>query len=305
MEANVGAVTWDLMPLDGRSESLGGGPPCFLPLARTGEHAATARRALILVHGRRRNAGAYIDFAARAFLPVVPGLAIVAPQFPTAGDRVALAWANCARWSEIGWIAGGACEPPHRITAFAALDALLDHLADPVRFPFLEDIVLAGHSAGGQLVHRYAVLAPDIDLRVRFVVANPSSYVIFGGDAFAWKYGLAGRPRYGASADDATVEARYVRRDVLYLLGAADNDAQHPALDRSQAALAQGPHRLDRGRNYRHHLDSRHGTAMRHRWVEIAEVGHDAEALFTRPQSIRALWPGCHDDTQQHEETPS
>jgi trehalose 6-phosphate synthase len=52
-------------------------------------------------------------------------------------------------------------------------------------FPDLKTVVLAGHSGGGQLVHRYAVVgkAPaalaSAGIHLRYVVANPSSYVYF------------------------------------------------------------------------------------------------------------------------------
>lgn len=290
MEKNTGSEHSNDAARYCRLDATGDGAACAIPFGWRGAAPGDARQAFVIVHGRRRDWVGSLDFAACAFLPHMPDLAIMAPHFPTASDLAAAEAADIARWTETGWIAGGHSVAPHGVTAFAVLDALLSHLADRTHFPALVDIVLAGHSAGGQLVHRYAVLAPHVDERIRFVVANPSSYVMFGDGTAAWKYGLAGRPDFGAAEDDATVEARYVARDVIYLLGANDCDPNHSALDRTRAALAQGPHRLARGSNYQAHLKTHHGTALRHRWVEIPDIGHDAAGLFAAPAARRALW---------------
>ena len=57
--------------------------------------------------------------------------------------------------------------------------------------PDLEDIVVAGHSAGGQFVNRYAAGNPvheplfaDYGITLHYVVSNPSSYLYF--DAKRW-----------------------------------------------------------------------------------------------------------------------
>ena len=78
------------------------------------------------------------------------------------------------------------------ISSFGAMDVLLESLCDRKRFPNLQRIVVTGHSAGGQFVHRWALSsnswcfgdgqyahrwAPKSDLpNVRTVVANPRSF---------------------------------------------------------------------------------------------------------------------------------
>ena len=59
------------------------------------------------------------------------------------------------------------------------MDALLAHFADKKQFPKVQAITLAGHSAGGQFVQRYALIGGDAPSGVkdfRYVVANPGSY---------------------------------------------------------------------------------------------------------------------------------
>ena len=108
------------------------------------------------------------------------------------------------------FVVGAAAPGP--VTAFGALDALLTRFADAQAFPALKAVVVAGHSAGGQLSQRYAAVArADAALKargvaVRIVVANPSSYLWFGAerpyppapgacpDYDRWKYGIRGAP---------------------------------------------------------------------------------------------------------------
>ncbi|HQT66715.1 MAG TPA: hypothetical protein PLI12_00225 [Acetobacteraceae bacterium] len=285
--------------------TVGSGPQAVrVPIKYEGAAPHEARRAMIIVHGRRRDAVTYARLAMDAFGRLMPDLLIAAPQFLAVQDLIGGGGEQLAYWGERDWMEGGLAAGPLPIAAFAVLDALCAHLADRTRFPLIDDIVLAGHSAGGQLVHRYAILSPVAD-DVRFIVANPSSYVWFGPGPgpgpgsgpepgpgpFRWKYALAGRPAYGAMLDDAAIEARYVGRDMLYLLGARDCDPAHPMLDRSAAAMAQGPHRLARGRAYQAHLAERHGAALRHRWVEVPDVGHDPAGILSATVAQEAIWP--------------
>lgn len=85
-------------------------------------------------------------------------------------------------------------------------------------------------------------------VRVRYVVANPSSYVYFSEDrplkttGFArytgsctgfnrWKYGVEEAPSYVGQVSFVDVEEGYSRRDVIYLLGKADTDRHDRDLD--------------------------------------------------------------------------
>ncbi|KAL3802511.1 hypothetical protein HJC23_012530 [Cyclotella cryptica] len=74
------------------------------------------------------------------------------------------------------------------ISSFAAMDALLETLCTKRRFPNLERIVIAGHSAGGQFVHRWGLSSnswcfneDDSHPSVRLVAANPRSYSYLDG----------------------------------------------------------------------------------------------------------------------------
>jgi pimeloyl-ACP methyl ester carboxylesterase len=195
-------------------------------------------------------------------------------------------------------------------------------LANEKLFPNLQTIVLAGHSAGGQLVQRYAVAgkAPETlpsRLHVRFVIANPSSYAYFsperpvldpsarefafalpiktcGGDYDHWKYGLLEAPPYLASVDPEHIEQRYIHRDVIYLLGTADTDPNHPELDKSCSGELQGPSRFFRGKAYFRYLQLRHPELTQpnspQRLFFVPGVAHEAERMLNFACGLAALF---------------
>lgn len=271
------------------------------------EGHARVERAIVVVHGRRRDAGVYRDVMAAAARAAGTECLIVAPQFLTLRDaRTHDLPTAILAWDEAAWMGGDPAANPAPVSSFAALDGILGRLADRALFPRLARILVVGHSGGGQVVQRYAVLSnrPEV---WRYVVANSSSYAWFGperptGEGFAipdagrfpgyddWKYGMNGRPDLGGSASVAALEARYVARDIVYLLGREDRDPAHPALDRAPGAMAQGANRLERGRNHFRYLAARHGGALRHRLIEVPGVGHDPRGMFVDVEARAKLF---------------
>jgi pimeloyl-ACP methyl ester carboxylesterase len=142
---------------------------------------AAVTRALVIVHGGERNADQYFETATAAgFLArALDNTVIVAPRYPADGDVRA---ANEAQWSAGGantWRAGGSCTANPSMTSFDVMDEIVRKLADKKMFPNLTRIVVAGHSAGGQFVTRYAMANRVHDTRgvsLSYVTANPSSY---------------------------------------------------------------------------------------------------------------------------------
>ena len=272
-------------------------------------------RALVLVPGTPRDADLTQRMAQAAMFAAGEagrGTIIVLPRFLAASDAAARqASGDVLRWSSTGWIDGEAATGPAPLSSFDALDAVLAQFADPSMFPNVHRLVLAGHGAGAQLVQRYAVVGRGMPalasarVAVRYVVANPSSYLwpsddrpvpasrTACGTAERWPYGLAGAPAYVEQIE--AFEERYIARDVVYLLGEADTDADHPQLDRSCAAEAQGPTRYVRGMNYLFALEQRHPNLVRHRILSIWGVGHDAGSMFVSACGLAALFdrPGC------------
>ena len=225
---------------------------------------------------------------------------VVAPQFLTAPDVKQFSMPpQTLMWTQEGWKSGEPAIGPAPISSFEAIDALLDHFADKRLYPALRNVVVMGHSAGAQIVQRYAVVGQGGTLLarkgvpVRFVVANPSSYLYFSDQrpnpapagtcpaATKWKYQLEGGPPYVASQNADQVEARYAKRRVEYLLGQADTDPYTHFIDRSCGGMAQGPNRLERGLAYFDYLKSRHPAGLNQRVVQVPGVGHNNLGMFT------------------------
>jgi len=157
-------------------------------------------RALIMVHGANRNADHYFETATAAgFLAgALENTIIVAPRF-TAGRDTAIA--NEVMWPEgrNSWRAGGMSPSSPTLSSFDFIDDIVRKLADKKIFPNLAKIVIAGHSAGGQLATRYEMAnkvhgTPGVS--ISYVVANPSSY--------AWPVVM--RPLPTGDADPATAD---------------------------------------------------------------------------------------------------
>ncbi len=156
------------------------------------------------------------------------------------------------------------------------LDDLLAFVTDKTRLPQVARVTVAGHSGGAQIVHRYAVLnnvdepirARGIDLR--YVVANPSSYLYFtpvrpagaDGRSFApydkavcsdydkYRYGMQDIVSYAKGTNGLSLYRRYAARQVTYLAGTDDNDPNHRVLDKACGTEAEGATRLQRARGY-------------------------------------------------------
>ncbi|MBV8620197.1 MAG: alpha/beta hydrolase [Curvibacter sp.] len=274
-------------------------------------------RAVLVFHGRLRDADVYWR-SARQAAAAAPEASrhtlLIVPQFLAERDVSAHALAaDTLRWSLEGWMGGDKALGPAPVSSFEAIDAVLGLLADRQRFPRLRQVVVAGHSGGGQVVQRYAVVGQGeaalaaAGVAVRYVVANPSSYLYFsaerplpaGGfspaDAQAcpgfnsWKYGWTEAPPYARQLSPEAYEARYVQRDVVYLLGGADTNPQHPALDRSCAAETQGLYRLYRGQHYLAYLQQRHAELRQQAHV-VPGVGHEGDRMLGSACGLAALF---------------
>jgi hypothetical protein len=227
-----------------------------------------------------------------------------------------------------GWFDGGNSQYPTNISSvssFDALDAAIAYIADIKRFPMIQNIVLAGHSAGGQsrqarsiriqvpdrnlAVQRYAILGndPPQGVSLRYVIANPGSYAYFSSVRFKpipddcpmfndWKYGLENyqltyNPDFlSTDASRVQMRVRYLTREARYLYGTADLDAE----DQRCQAKVQGAGHLERGQLFWKHITETYpgpwiGNIQKVEFVE--GVGHDAAVMFKSKEGQTALFP--------------
>jgi len=166
--------------------ALGGGP-ARSKIYRTyslGAPNPAIHRALIMVHGTNRNADHYFRTAVTAaFLAgALPDTVVIAPSFLSSDEHCNdKREPNEVSWSCGGdsWRSGGISTSNKDLSSFDFVDELLRKLADKKMFPNLTNIVIAGHSAGGQFVSRYEMAnraQDNLGVAVSYVVANPSSY---------------------------------------------------------------------------------------------------------------------------------
>lgn len=277
-------------------------------------------RAVVVLHGRLRNADDYYRTAQRARAQaeaegVDPaGTLLIAPQFLSTADTQAHdAAPSLLSWQGNAWMGGADAVTGVPISAYAVLDAIARRLADKQRFPNLKTIVFAGHSGGAQVLQRYAIASemPErlakAGIAVRFVVASPSSYAYFdalrpGADGApapfdatrcpgfdTWKYGMQARPGFMLGHTPAQLEARYAQRRIVYLVGGADDDPASASIDKTCAAEAQGPQRRARAEGFFRYMQTRHPAGLNQEFHVVPGVGHDGARMLTSPCALKTM----------------
>lgn len=270
--------------------------------------------ALIGVQGFPRDANRTFDAIALATRKAgkTSTTLLIAPIFPVPEPEATThchfkgmpsAAAGNALWHCGTWLNGApAINSP--ATSFMAMDGLVDHIV--ATWPSIRTITIAGFSAGGQFVQRYAAFShsPARSVQIRYVVADPGGFLYFDPfrprhpagttcpDFNQWKFGTGNLPSYlGRSAPAA--RAAYVAADVHYLEGALDSGkakgTAYRMLEKNCAAEMQGRYRLDRGQAY-----AAYDKAMlahgRHELTIVPGCAHNVTCVLTAPTAQRALF---------------
>jgi hypothetical protein len=285
-------------------------------------------RALIIIHGKSRNVEGNFQSAKRAAdaSDARSSTIIVAPQFLREVDIPANhLGTKVLRWSHGEWSAGEDAMAPVPLSSFSVIDAIVQRLGDRQHFPALQQIVIVGHSAGGQIVQRYAIVghAPKAllaaSIQVRFVVANPSSFFYFDdvrpgpgrtlapftgrpacGRFDRWRYGPRDAPDYVGDVSFESLERTYAASDVIYLQGTADIDPNHPDLDKTCAGEAQGANRYERGYAYFRYMNARHPDSSTQQFWQVPDVAHDEPKMFNSDCGLAALFDHGKCTTPMH-----
>ncbi|MGC4051015.1 MAG: hypothetical protein QM757_16750 [Paludibaculum sp.] len=239
-------------------------PSGFVILWRThalsGPSHPGVERAFILVHGAGRNAEDYYRWAlaSTAAASEMGKTVVIAPHFKSraGGDAVEV---GELEWGGGGWTSGEYAVVG-RTTSYDVMDQVLEILNSTELFPDLKEVVVAGHSAGGQFVQRYAAvnrMEPRMHIPVRYVAANPSSYFYLnelrmqlgatcpekgqctgkfvkywdGSNCTTYnqyRYGMEKRTGYAAGTSEENILALFPRRNVTYIVGALDTRTNRP-----------------------------------------------------------------------------
>jgi len=230
---------------------------------------------LLVFHGVKRNAEDYRNYAihmAERFRAIV-----VTPEF----DSVRF---SSARYQRGGVIRRGNPAPREAWT-YAMVPGIVDFVRGREGrkdMPYY----LIGHSAGGQFLVRMAAFLPGEATRI--VAANPGSDLFPTRDQ-PFGYGFGGLPEELSSTP---VLKAYLAAPLTLYLG-TDDIHPRPSFDDSPEAMAQGRHRLERGRNcyaFARALAERNGWPFGWRKVETPGIGHDAAFMFAAPEVEEALF---------------
>ncbi|KAI5359257.1 Putative carbohydrate-binding WSC, alpha/Beta hydrolase [Septoria linicola] len=164
------------------------------------------QRAVIVIAGLQRDCNNYendmlnslkVATAADANINV-DTVAVISPCFPNGNDKNYMyPWtdglaagqgsqSSALVWSGSQWSAGATNQYPRssrNISSFDVLDQLIAYYDDATLFPNLKQIVLAGHSMGGQMLQRYAAVSQASFTRpVTYWIGNPDSYAWLSTD---------------------------------------------------------------------------------------------------------------------------
>jgi pimeloyl-ACP methyl ester carboxylesterase len=213
------------------------------------------------------------------------------------------------------WQEGGASRSPNltdSATSYEVLDWFTDWLFNQTTFPNLNSITFAGHSMGGQMVARYALLKKQkvYDDNIQYWIANPGSWPWLTdtrpntndscGGFDEWHYGLGGNTskiskyaRKDVVADKAAIISRFRSRKIHYSFGLLDNGPG----DTHCEALLQGANHLDRGSNFIQMLGAMEGgfPSTTQTVNFVANASHQDYAMMSANSSLQNIFKAGYD----------
>lgn len=302
------SASWASSDYEGFAPKPGAGVLHYYVSAAVAEPQA----AVIVLHGHPRDARNTLDAAVDAVTQAgqARDTVVVAPQFQVAdsgaehcsGPGVPAAQPDDLLWTCRSWVDGAPAENAATMTSYAALDALVLHLHQ--QWPSLRRVTIAGFSAGAQMVQHYLAYAaaPPAELSLRYVVASPGSWLYFDAlpgavldacpQAGQWRYGTENAPSW-LPRTAAQARAHYAAADISYLVGELDSSPAkgtfYPILDKSCAAMNQGPYRLQRAQAFVAYAARTLPTARPARLVVVPDCAHDVRCVFPAPAARQAL----------------
>lgn len=278
----------------------------FIASQNAGQNATAV---LIVLHGHPRDVGNTLNAAldAASGNPAARNIPVIAPLFQVSAAQsehchspgLPAALPGDALWNCHSWLDGGK-DISGKLDAFSAIDQLVAHLRQ--RWPALQQVTLAGFSAGGQFVQHYIAFAkPPEGVRMRYVIGDPGSWLYFDPRPVRvgcptvndWKYGLSTVPDW-LKSEVAGARERYRVADISYLEGGDDHGqgrgVYYRILDKSCAANSQGNYRLDRGVNYARYDRDVLRPVRPHPLTVVEGCRHDVRCVFPSPAGKRVLF---------------
>ena len=288
-----------------------------ISLDSTSEHI---KYAIVSLHGDGRNS--FEHYGVISELTNMVGFQdstiLIAPTYPIQDDINEHSLGDdILYWPDIDWNAGNLSRStqsnprPFRISSFSTLDTMFLRLVE--NNIGLEKIILTGHSAGSQMVVRYAAggrgrasIANEI-IELVYVPVNTPSFLYYDGyrvidqsaevfdfgptncaSANQYKYGLDNLNQYMEETGVATIIENFKRANLTYLIGEYDFGGQTSTC----ARMVQGNSRLIRTHVYFAYIGYFYGDSIygSHRMAEIPQAPHDFETTLLTDCGLKSVF---------------
>lgn len=218
---------------------------------------------VFVMHGGGRNADDYLS--AWVKLADENNLLIVAPEFENKFSKYIT---NDYQEGNLFTFFG--TQNSKREWAYAVVENIFDHIKSVNKITN-EHYDIFGHSAGGQFVHRMVMLMPES--RIRTAISANSGFFSLPNEKLEFPYGIKNT--------DVDLQEAYKKRLVI-LLGELDNDPSLGTFRRTDLAMEQGVHRLERGTtffNANKKLKNKNNWTFNWSLDTIKNVGHDYKRM--------------------------
>lgn len=270
------------------------------------------KRLVVVVHGALRNGDDYFNdtaLAAKKF-GLLDSVMVLAPHFRKVTDEREEGEHYWGRRWYTKWKYGYRSEDSDKISSFEIIDNLLLSIDRSNKFPNLKEIVITGHSAGGQFTQRYAVatkVATNLRQNLTIVPSNPSSYMFLDEARYEFSdanyvekeidgscneynhyiYGPIDRASYMANMSVPQLVKNFAKQKVIYLM--SEEDKGIDSLDRSCEANLQGKNRFERAQNFYYYV-KKHITADNHRFLSIPGIGHEHVDVYESEEAKEVVF---------------
>ena len=329
-----GAMTFVLNSQDlvVTNETMPDGRPIVQPYYITSPDLydpAKVKRAIIIFPGKPRDSWKYANLVYNALAYAIsqpdtyhinPGeVIILSPAVLNEDDKnTGGAEDNWVVYQRSNWEMGGISHAPpmnSSVTFYSVLDKMIGQLNNRTLYPNLNQVVVAGHSLGGQASLRYGMTRKQrhYDSNVRFWVGNPGSYTWLttgietkpnpspitqnqedcSGTVDKWPYGFGNRSaltKYARTRifEDVPAAINLFRwRTVHYAFGLLDNGGG----DTHCEAQYQGYNHLQRGSNFVMSLANMpEGWPTNHSLSYVAGVSHQDYEMLAATQSMNYIF---------------
>ncbi|KZV98112.1 hypothetical protein EXIGLDRAFT_763791 [Exidia glandulosa HHB12029] len=274
----------------------------------------------VWIHGQGRGGDEMVN-AYKNSLPKAVSAGLVAERdvvvlsivLPHQEDEAKSLFPGVLTWCANEWMEGGDARSA-QVSSFNVLRSSFDWLAQT--YPSITTFVIGGHSAGAQLVQRWAVTNPTDPVPHRYIIANPSSVAYFTSerpncnvtsscsciapgyesqccsDFNDWKNGLNNYPhRFQNAAMNAankqSIIDRYISRRIHYLYGGNDNEGTANGCGPN----AQGLGHYDRGQKWWSYLTRNWPRVTSTQTQDnVAGIGHDSSGIWSSTQGLKRVY---------------